>query len=100
MEKYYHATPYENLGDIICNGINAGIDGLVYMCKQPKEAASFIAIRGIKDILVVEIKVYKAMEKNVIETFDHSEAFFKCRAFGYKGNIDTKYLGKFTRYQL
>lgn len=100
MTKYYHATPYSNLHNILSDGLQPGPDGLVYMCETPVDALKFLVVRGYKDLLVVEIKIYKNMEKNVIETFDHSERFFKCRAFGYNGSLFGRNIGTYTRYQL
>ena len=87
MKKiYYHATPMENLGSILSEGIHKGIDGLVYLTEAPDEAARFVFIRGCKDIVVFKVEVEEGL---VEETFDHSQAFFGCRAFGYNSNIDS-----------
>lgn len=100
MYKLYHATPYSNLSNILDSGIKLGHDGLIYMCEQPIDSVKFLAVRGIKDILVVEVKVPKRLEDTIIETFDHSESFFKCRAFASTEPIGTERLGKFIRYQI
>jgi hypothetical protein len=82
IKKYYHATPFENLESILDQGIcrKYGYDGVIYLTEKPEEAARFVAIRGYVDILVCEVEVEEYM---VEESFDHSEAFFKCRAYGY-----------------
>lgn len=100
MYKFYHATPYCNLHSILTNGINTGSDNLVYMCEQPYDAVKFLAIRGYKDILVIEVKVPKKLENTIIETFDHAENLFKCRAFASTINIDACRFGKMIRYNL
>lgn len=45
--RYFHATTHENAEKIMQDGvIRKGMDGGVYICKQPLEAARFVAIRG------------------------------------------------------
>lgn len=45
--RYFHATTHENAKKIMQDGvIRKGMDGGVYICKQPLEAARFVAIRG------------------------------------------------------
>ena len=99
MRKLYHATPYNNLYSILEHGINIGVGG-VYMCETPNDAAKFLAVRGIKDILVVEVKIPKKLEYTISESFDHSYAFFKCRAFVSNIPIELNRLGNMTRYQI
>lgn len=79
-KTYYHATPFENLESIMDQGIRKSRDGVVYLTEKPEEATRFVVIRGYVDILVCEVQV---KEDLVEETFDHSEVFFKCRAYGY-----------------
>ena len=100
MKKYYHATDYNNLGNILVNGIHPGPDGLVYMCETETDALKFLYVRGYRELLVCEIKILKKDEINVMETFDHSFNFFKCRAFGYKGHIDTSKITNYVKYDL
>lgn len=100
MKYFYHATPYDNLCNILDQGIHPGPDGMVYLCEDPKDSLKFLVVRGYRDLLVCKIKIYKADEKNLIETFDHSYRFFKCRAFGYRGSIDTDKIMTYTRYEL
>ena len=88
MKYFYHATSYENLVSIYEKGILAqNAEGIVYMTEKPEEAARFVVIHGIPKILCVKIKIPKSKEHNIIETFDHSYNFFKCRSFAYVGNI-------------
>lgn len=95
--KYYHATPYENLDSIIDNGLKRGMDNVIYLADNPKSAALFVALRGCRDILVVEVKLPKS---KVSESFDHCENFFKCKAFTYNKDIKFEKLTNFTRYDL
>lgn len=86
-KSYYHATSARNLGNILIEGFKTGIDGCVYLTKTRSDALKFIAIRCFEDIVVFEIKL---PNDKVKETFDHSQQFFKCRAYGYYDNIPAK----------
>ena len=77
--KFYHATDKKNLGPILIDGIKPGIDGYVYLCKTAVDALKFMLVRCVQDIIVFEVSL---KESEVEETFDHSEAFFKCKAYG------------------
>ena len=90
----------ENLIPIMDQGINPGPDGLVYMCEKPEDSVKFLAVRGYRDILVCKIKIFKKDETNIVETFDHSERFFKCRAFGYMGHIKPEMITEYIQYNL
>lgn len=92
LETYYHATPYENLSSIIVDGIKASYEGIVYLTKERDDALKFVAVRGYKDILTVEVLIDS---EKVEETFDHNLMFFKCKAFGYKGDIKPCEIKKF-----
>lgn len=96
--KMYHATSYENLYSILDEGlVTNNIENIVYLCEKPEEAVRFPYIHLVRDIVVFEVEVNK---KNVIETFDHSEAFFKCKAFGHKGNIPASKIKNVYRYDM
>ena len=84
LKSYYHATPFENVNSIFKKGIVKGCDGVVYLTEKPEEAAMFVAIRGYKKILVIEVEVEDYL---VEESFDHSQAFFKCKAYLYPHDI-------------
>lgn len=90
LKKYYHATPFENLESILTKGILRGNDGVVYLAEKPHEAARFVAIRGCKKILTIEVEVEESM---VEESFDHSELFFKCKAYTYPQDISIDEFG-------
>lgn len=77
--KFYHATHKDNLESILTQGIKPGMDGYVYLCRDLIDAVKFVYIRAVYDIIVFEVNLN---ETEVEETFDHSEAFFKCRAYG------------------
>jgi hypothetical protein len=88
MKVYYHATDSNNLDSILSTGLKAGCDGVVYMTEKEEDAVKFVMFCGCRKIVTFRIRVDDEDEKNVIETFDHNPVFFKCRAFGYIGNIE------------
>lgn len=98
MRIMYHATDYENLESIIDQGkIKRGVDGVIYLCNSPKDSAKFIAIRGIKKILVCEVEVDDELLE---ESFDHSESFFRCKAYMYNSDIEMSRIRHFSKYEL
>lgn len=100
MRIMWHATDYNNLVSIMDEGIKAGPDGVVYLCETETDAAKFLAVRGCKHILTLEIKIYKKDENKIRETFDHSQRFFNCRAYGYVGDIPGKNIKNYRHIQL
>lgn len=94
---YYHATPFENKEKVLTEGIHKGIDGVVYLCEKPEEAVRFVIIRGYKKILVVGVNLEEDM---VEESFDHSEAFFKCKAYTYPEGIPSSYFVNAQVYEI
>lgn len=90
MKTFYHATSKENLVDILENGLKAGYDGCVYMAEKEDEAVRFLAVRLVPEIVTFKIRIHKKDYDKIQETFDHNQRFFKCRAFGYFGNIEVK----------
>lgn len=96
-KTYYHATPFENLNSIMNQGIRKGCDGVVYLTEKPEEAVRFVAIRGCRKILVLGVDLEDDM---VSESFDHSQAFFQCRAFAYPEDILFDYLVSASTYDL
>lgn len=96
-KTYYHATLFENLESIMDQGIRKGYDGVVYLTEKPEEAVRFIAIRGYEKILVLGVELEEDL---VNESFDHSEAFFKCKAYTYHEDIPADEITEFMRYEL
>lgn len=90
MKTFYHATSKENMVGILCNGLKAGNQGCVFMTEREDEAVRFLLLRQIPEIVTIKIKVYKKDYDKVHETFDHSQSFFCCRAFGYYGDISAE----------
>ena len=99
MKTFYHATSIENLPGILESGIEArNLEKTVYMAETPQEALRFVALRFYPETVVIKIKVPKKYEHKVVETFDHSYNFFKCRAFGYQGNIPLSMIASYEVY--
>lgn len=96
-KTYYHATPFENLESIMDQGLHKGCDGVVYLTEKPEEAARFVAIRGCKKILVLGMELEEDL---VNESFDHSEVFFKCKAYSYSDDIPADEITEFLKYEL
>ena len=89
-KTYYHATPFENFEPIMrAQEVRTGCDGVVYLTEKPDEAARFLAIRGCKKILVLGFELEDNM---VTESFDHSEKFFRCKAYAYPESISMDFL--------
>lgn len=90
--RYFHATTHENAEKIMQDGvIRKGIDGGVYICKQPLEAARFIVIRGHETGTIFEVELE---DRKVFEAHDHCEAFFGCKAYMYMDDIPTQKIVK------
>ena len=99
MKTFYHATNIENLGSILEYGLKAqNMERLVYLPETPEDALRFVALRFYPEMLVVKVKIPKKFEHNIIETFDHNYNFFKCRAFGYQGDIPVTMLSDYMKY--
>lgn len=89
MAKYYHGTSYANLLKIIEDGKikNNNMEHCVFLAETKDDAFKFVALRYMmEDIAVIELELD---ESKVHETFDHSQRFFKARAFAYDGEIST-----------
>lgn len=88
IKTFYHATSKANLGTIIQDGIKKGkVEKVVYLADSSQNAAKFLAVRGMKEIIVFPIDASKLDKKELEESFDHSYDFFKCRAYLYYGDI-------------
>ena len=80
----YHGTTLNVFLKIRAEGIKPSTDGIVYLCKEPKDCAKFMLVRGIQDFVCVKVCVN---EREIEETFDHNYFFFRCRCYGFKGTI-------------
>lgn len=83
--KYYHAAPKETMIKIVGEGvIKKSWDGMVYLCKEAVDSCKFLVVRGMKEMSVIEVELD---ENKVEESYDHSEYFFKCKAYMHNGDI-------------
>ena len=83
--KFYHATTIKNAESIAEEKvIKKGWDGMVYLCTKKEDACKFLFVRLIREVCVIEVDLN---EEDVEESFDHSESFFKCKAYMHKGDI-------------
>ena len=86
MRRYYHATTEEHAMSIIADEkINASIEGGVFVCDTPEDAATMAAIRGHKTIYVFKINVPDDAE--VVETFDHNRRLFNFPCYMIEGDV-------------
>lgn len=97
LRTLYHATPLSNLGSICCDGIKPGIDGIVYFCDSALDSLKFAMVHGVKEVLVCTCKLPAV---DVFETFDHSEAFFKCKCYGVNHTVSPGDIVEYTKYVL
>lgn len=93
--KFYHATTKDNAIAIMADGvIKRGLGG-VFFCKDPHDACKFLLLRGVRDIAVITVDL---KEDEVEESFDHSEAFFQCKAYTHYDDIKLNGTEDFTLY--
>lgn len=97
MSKYYHATPFKNMPSILEEGIRLSYDGVVYLCKSEQDAAKFAIVHACNHFVVFEVEL---KDKDVVETFDHSETFFRCRCYGSTKHIDASNIKRIIEYNL
>lgn len=82
--KFYHATTERNMVKIVHEKrIRKSMEG-VYLCKDPVDACKFLVMRGVQRVSVIEAELD---EKDVEESNDHSEGFFRCKAYIHQGDI-------------
>lgn len=99
MKTYYHATELSNLDSIVCNGLEPrNIEKLVYLCEKPGDCLKFALVHGVQgEVLVLTVELD---DSDVIETFDHSEAFFKCRCWGSTKAIPPSKITEYVKYTI
>lgn len=86
MKFLYHATPEENAGSILAVGLRPSADGYVYLAESIEDARKFLWHEQ-SNIWIFSVRMREDDNALLEETFDHSRAFFRCRAFGYRGTI-------------
>ena len=95
MKLYYHATTEKNVSSILHNGIKPSLGGFVYLADSLENACKFGYLDACGDtIYIFTVKIRKSDESKIQETFDHNEAFFQCKSYGYDGIIEPSRIGK------
>lgn len=83
--KFYHTTTSTAVESIRKDGvIKAGVMGDVFLCRKPLDACKFLILRGMPVIYVVEVDLRRS---DVVESHDHAESFFGCKAYVHRGDI-------------
>lgn len=82
---FYHATSEDGFYAIMREGVK--VVGGVYLADSYQNAAKFLLIRGVNPIYVIKISGKKLDKAKLSESFDHSESFFKCKAYVYDGDV-------------
>ena len=87
--KYYHATSLDAWKGIETDQLlKTGCDGVVYLAETAQNAIQFVTLRLLNEpIIVIEVEVPDDKMSHIEESFDHSYAFFQCRAWTYDENI-------------
>lgn len=93
--RYFHATDFKNIHNIMIKGLKPGCDGVVYLAETKEDALKFVAFRFYEKIVVIEVELE---ESEVEETFDHNYNFFQCKAFGCLNPIPLKKMVDFWEY--
>ena len=90
MKTMYHATKLENLDAILEKGLLRNkIENAIFLCEKPEHAARFLVVQGLSQFVIIPVKVH---ERFLEESFDHSEEFFKCKAWTYSKDIAPRYI--------
>lgn len=75
-------------------GIKKGFDGFVYFSDSMINATKFLVVRGIApdNVIVFQIATNKLDKRELLESFDHSNKFFGCRAWCYSLDIPENFI--------
>lgn len=101
MSKYlYHATDQSNEYAIMNEGLKPGIDGGTYFADSVENALKFMAFRvDVQKIIVLKVSTEHLDKKLLEESFDHSEFFFKCKAWVYMDHIQPEAIQGIEEYE-
>ena len=88
VQYLYHYTKEKNRDSIVKDGLQGGIDGLVYCCTKKEGALAFYNMSAqsqgsLDPIIVLEISVRMLDEKNLDIGGDHSPNFFPVDLCGH-----------------
>ena len=85
--KYYHATSVNCAQQIALDGeIRPGYTGEIFLADSVDNAVKFVCFRLIGEQIVI-LEIDGLDESKISESYDHSEAFFGCKAWCYEGAI-------------
>jgi hypothetical protein len=100
IRRMYHCTVIENMYNIKVEGLQRGMEGVIYLAEKPEDAAKFLAVRGIapERMRIIEIHRRHFDEGFLEESTDHSERFFGCKAYMYGKDIPAKIIRKCNVY--
>ena len=76
--KMYHATDEQSARSIIQDGKIKTRFGEILLTDSVNNALKFLLFRGLDKVIIFEVDVD---ESKMLESFDHSEAFFGCKAW-------------------
>ena len=96
-DTLYHATRYENAGDIVVTGLEPrGMEQGTYFANKPEYAAGFLRLYGAKNIVVFAVSVDDLDESLLEPGVDHNPTFFPddLEVTLYRGHIDPELLGE------
>lgn len=89
----------DNTQSILEKGLLKGFDGVVYLTKKPDESVRFLAFRFVNEITVFEVNIPKQYKDKVMESFDHNEKVFGCKAYMYLDDIPKEWVTPHSEYQ-
>ena len=75
------------------------LDGNIGLAAHNRGIGVESYFKNIKYLSLGDEIIYKKDEEKLIETFDHNYNIFKCRAFGYMGNIKPENIEAYKKYQ-
>lgn len=76
------------------------MDGCVYLAETPEDALKFMAFRlNVDAVAVFRIDATKLELACLNESTDHSEEFFKCKAYYYDMDIPKEFIRDATQYR-
>lgn len=99
MKYLYHATDSANKENILKEGIKPNtFERAVFLADNEESAVAFLRIRLVSDITVFKIRYTNNQYRKLVESFDHSQTFFHCRAFMDRQTIEPSRFENVTDY--
>ncbi len=89
MKTLYHATPKDNTISIMCEGIKAGFDGVIYFCETPDDCLTYMSLYADAlqryEYAVIPVEFSDEEFANMETNIDNSSKM--PTAYAYMGNI-------------